>query len=348
VAIFHLSIKHISRSYGISAVENAAAMTGTCLVDERTNTLIDKTKLSAKTFWETLSPEGSAIAKDDLSIWNKIEAYEDEYANKRYKDLAARDKYLNSARTAHTYLFSLPKELTREQNVDLVRGIIKDLFINRGLVASFAIRSKKDNPHVHIQVSNRALENQRFSKAKVTRDLLSYSGIQKTRKFFADKTNAFFESLGMTERLDHRSYAERGIDLIPTKHRGGQVNKLDSVGKKSRISKRNEEIFAENKKRVIENPKIILQELDSIGSLLDKKEIISLIKKRLDQDSGEIYDQVFSSVVQELKAMGKYLKEGIVDTDTVLHPAIEKSFTRVNDLGETPPKKKAWWKIRRN
>jgi len=114
------------------------------------------------------------------------------------------------------------------------------------------------------------------------------------------------------------------------------------------MSKRNDEIFAENKKRIIENPKIILQELDSIGSLLDKKEIISLIKKRLDQDSGEIYDQVFSSVVQELKAMGKSLKEKVVDNDKVLHPTIEKSFPRGNDLGEALPKKKAWWKGRKN
>jgi len=68
----------------------------------------------------------------------------------------------------------------------------------------------------------------------------------------------------------------------------------------------------------------------------------------LDEDSGEIFDRVFSSVVQELKAMGKSLKEKVVDNDKVLHPTIEKSFPRGNDLAENPPKKKAWWKIRMN
>ena len=62
---------------------------------------------------------------------------------------------------------------------------------------------------------------------------------------FIVKTNSFFESLGMAQRVDHRSYAERGIDLIPTKHRGPQVNKLDGLGKASRITKRNKEIFEE-------------------------------------------------------------------------------------------------------
>ena len=348
MAIFHLSIKHIFRSYGVSAVENVATITGTCLVDGRIKATIDKSKLEADVFWETLSPEGSGIPKDDFSIWNKLENFEDEYATQRYKNLGNRQRYINSARIAHAYLFSIPKELTRNQSIDLIRGIVKERFINKGMVATFAVIFKKGNPHTRIQVSHRAIDNkQNFSTVKVTRDLVSPNGMWETRKFFADKTNSFFESLGMTERVDHRSYAERGIDLIPTKHRGPQVSKLDRLGKTSRISKRNEEIFNENKKRVIQNPKIILQELDSMGSLLDENEIISLVKKRLDEDSGEIFKRVFSSVMQELKDRGQYLEGGIVDTDKLLHPPIEKSFPRGNDLAETPPKKKSWgtwWK----
>ena len=84
-----------------------------------------------------------------------------------------------------------------------------------------------------------------------------------------------------------------------------------------------------------------------MGSLLDEKEIISLVKKRLDEDSGEIFDRVFSSVMQELKARGQYLEGGIVDTDKLLHPPIEKSVSGETDLGKAPIKKKAWWKILR-
>ena len=348
MAIFHLRIKHIFRSYGISAVENVAAITGTCLVDGGTKATIDKSKLEVDVFWETLLPEGSGIPKDDRSIWNKLENFEDEYATQRYKNLGNRERYINSARIAHAYLFVIPKELTRDQSIDLIRGIVKERFINRGMVATFAVIFKKGNPHTRIQVSHRAIDNkQNFSMVKVTRDLVSPNGMWETRKFFADKTNAFFESLGMTERVEHRSYTERGIDLIPTKHRGSQVSKLDSLGKASRITKRNEEIFAENKKRVIQNPKIILQELDSMGSLLDEKEIISLVKKRLDEDSGEIFDRVFSSVMQELKARGQYLEGGIVDTDKLLHPPIEKSVSGETNLVKAPIKRKAWWKILR-
>ena len=306
MAFFHLSINHISRSSGRSAVNAVASITGTCLVDERTKAIIDKTKLGTDTFWETLSPEGSGIAKDDLSIWNKIEKFEDDYAVGRYKNLRTREKYKNSARIAHTYRFALPKQLTREQHIDLIRGIVKDKFINIGLVATFSVLSKKDNPLAHIQVSHRAIENnQSFSKFKVTRALVSPNGIRETCKFFADKTNAFFELLRMTERVDHRSYADRGIDLIPTKHRGGQVNKLDSLGKKSRISKRNEEIFEENKKRIIKNPKIIMQELSSNHSILCEKDIISLVKKRLNEDSGELFETILSSILQQLTQIGE-------------------------------------------
>lgn len=115
MAIFHLSINHI-RSYGISAVENVAAITGTCLVDGETKATIDKSKLETDFFWETLSPEGSGIPKNNLSIWNKLENFEDEYATQRYKNLENRQRYINSARIAHAYLFAIPKELTRDQN----------------------------------------------------------------------------------------------------------------------------------------------------------------------------------------------------------------------------------------
>lgn len=151
----------------------------------------------------------------------------------------------------------------------------------------------------------------------------------------------------MTERVDHRSYAERGIGLIPTKHRGPQVSTLDSLGKTSRITKRNDEIFEENRKRVIQNPKIILQELDSMGSLLDEKEIISLVKKRLDEGSGEIFDRVFSSVMQELKGRGQDSGKEIFGTKEGSQPPIEKSVSGETNLGKAPIKKKAWWKILR-
>ena len=114
------------------------------------------------------------------------------------------------------------------------------------------------------------------------------------------------------------------------------INKLLKIARKSRISKRNKKIFVENKKRDddIKNPKIILQRLNSIKSLLDENEIISLVKKRLNEDSGQIFDCVFSSVMQEIKARGQYLEGGIVDTNKILHPTIEKSHPRKRHGGK--------------
>ena len=123
---------------------------------------------------------------------------------------------------------------------------------------------------------------------------------------------------------------------------------LSGFGKVFCLRKKSEKIFEENKQRVIQNPEIIPQELNSIGSLFNEKEIISLVRKRLDENSAEIFNRVFSSVIQEIKARGQCLEGGIVDIPKVLHPTIEKSFPRGNDLAETPPKKRAWWKFRKN
>ena len=43
------------------------------------------------------------------------------------------------------------------------------------------------------------------------------------RAAWSNKVNMTFEKLGMTERIDHRSYSEQGLDLIPTVHEGKAV-----------------------------------------------------------------------------------------------------------------------------
>ena len=43
------------------------------------------------------------------------------------------------------------------------------------------------------------------------------------REAWAVKANEMFESLGMEERMDHRSYKDQGVDLIPTIHEGKAV-----------------------------------------------------------------------------------------------------------------------------
>ncbi len=47
--------------------------------------------------------------------------------------------------------------------------------------------------------------------------------LMELREDWAKKVNMAYEAHGMEERVDHRSYEEQGLDLIPTKHEGKAV-----------------------------------------------------------------------------------------------------------------------------
>ena len=54
---------------------------------------------------------------------------------------------------------ALPRELSREQQLALVRAYVKDNFVDKGMCADFAIHDKgTGNPHVHIMLTVRPLD----------------------------------------------------------------------------------------------------------------------------------------------------------------------------------------------
>lgn len=50
------------------------------------------------------------------------------------------------------------------------------------------------------------------------------------RKAWADLTNDYLERSGSTERIDHRSHAERGIEELPTVHMGVAASQMEKKG----------------------------------------------------------------------------------------------------------------------
>ena len=193
---FHASIGHISRSTGRSAVQNVAYITGETLREDRRELIADYAN-NRGAFWETLAPPGSGIASDDLSFWDKLESFEDAYARQRFKNPASLERYLTSARTGQTYEIALPKELTEAQHIDLIRELVLDRFVSRGLLATYAIHDDEGNPHVHITVSNRTVWNGEISWDKsISRHLTSQIEFRESRKIFAEFINKHQELAG--------------------------------------------------------------------------------------------------------------------------------------------------------
>ncbi len=137
--------------------------------------------------------------------------------------------------------FALPRELTLKQQIVLAayfsRKVAQD---NKGgpLPYSLAIHAGKGtNPHCHLMVSERVNDRikRRTQKAyfarantknpenggfRKTEDLKPKSWLLRTRAEWAHLVNRALESIGSTERVDHRSHKDAGIDRPPSTHIG--------------------------------------------------------------------------------------------------------------------------------
>ncbi len=96
VAIYHLSIKAVSRAVGRSATAAAAYRSASLIADTRTGEIHDYQRRTGVEASFIVAPDGAAWAQDRAALWNAVEAAE------RRKD----------AKVAREYQVALPHELT--------------------------------------------------------------------------------------------------------------------------------------------------------------------------------------------------------------------------------------------
>ena len=156
--IFHLSIQIISRGKGRSAVAAAAYRSGEKITNEYDGVIHDYTRKGGVVHTEILLPDHVPAEYADRSVlWNAVEKIE---------------KNKNSQLSREIEL-ALPVELTKEQNVSLVRDYVNQHFVAAGMCADVAIHDKKDgNPHAHILLTMRLIEQDGIWGAKSKKEYI--------------------------------------------------------------------------------------------------------------------------------------------------------------------------------
>jgi ATP-dependent exoDNAse (exonuclease V) alpha subunit len=221
MAIYHATTKPISRSAGRSAVAAAAYRSGSQLTDERTGQRHDYTRKGGVESAEVIMPDGSTT--DRAALWNAAEAAE----------------IRKDARTAREWEVALPSELSKEQRRELAQGFARSLSERYGVAADCAIHAPgglgdQRNHHAHILLTTRqvAMEDGEIvmgtksdleldNKQRAQRGLSSSEQqIKDIRQEWADRQNSALEQAHSDERVDHRSHAERGIEVEPGRHLG--------------------------------------------------------------------------------------------------------------------------------
>jgi ATP-dependent exoDNAse (exonuclease V) alpha subunit len=255
MAIYHLSIKIISRGKGKSAVAAAAYRAGEIITNNYDGITHDYSRKKGVVHTEILLPENAPIEYSNRSIlWNSVEKIE---------------KAKNS-QLAREIELALPVELTIEQNISLVRDYVKQQFVSAGMVADVCIHDTGNgNPHAHIMLTLRPFnkdkswgskqrkkyildcngnkiydKNKRQYKCKSipATDWDEQSKAEEWRSAWAESVNAILEQQNISERIDHRSYERQGIEQFPTIHLGVAASQMERKGIVTERGNRNREV----------------------------------------------------------------------------------------------------------
>lgn len=249
MAIFHSSSQIISRSKGKSSVGASAYRSGEKIYNERDGIEHDYRRKKGVVFKEILAPENAPTwAKNRARLWNEVEKIE-----KRKDSQLARE--INIA---------LPIEFDREKQIKLVREYVNENFVSMGMIADIVIHdTDNENPHAHIMLTMREINEDGFGKKN--RDWNNRVYIEKWRAELANHINRGLEELGISERVDHRSYEEQGIEKIPTKHEGYIVRAMERRGIETDRGNENREIERDNKIIELANKQIkVIREIQGV------------------------------------------------------------------------------------
>ncbi len=322
MAEFHESISIIGRSNGRCSVQMAAYISGDKLYDERTGLTFDQTSkeevvLSDMVFAERVPNEIRNIS----SFWNSVEQ------NEKHP----------SAQLSRVMEIAFPIELNQSQCEDLIKDYVKSLIEDDKIPGvQYAIHWKEGNPHAHLMMPMRDIDDngqwkskqkreyiltehgdkvpvldeqklseyrekhgEEFNLEKIDKELYDRTDltdderkeerqkildeVQKLRvrkargtverkwqdhiterspwddkdmvitwrARWAEKANIALEKAGFDERIDHRSYAERGIDKVPTIHEGYAARQMGDLSVRvqhnQEVQERNQEIQALNR-----------------------------------------------------------------------------------------------------
>jgi ATP-dependent exoDNAse (exonuclease V) alpha subunit len=230
MAIYHLSVKAISRSAGRSSTAAAAYRAGCEITDKRTGEVHDYTRKGGVASTDLVLPDGAPEwATDRSAVWNAAEAAE------RRKD----------ACVAREFEVALPDELSPDERRRLAVDFAKEMANAEGCAVDVAIHAPgkegdSRNHHAHILRTTRKMGadglTEKLDTEKAGRNRAA--DLEAVRVRWAVLTNERLRENGIEARVDHRSLKDQGIERVPTSHLGPSVTAMERRGVSTDVGKR--------------------------------------------------------------------------------------------------------------
>lgn len=262
MAIYHMSIKNISRAKGKTAIAAAAYRAGTILTDQETGITHSYTQKTEVAYTEIILPEHAPEEYANREIlWNEVQKVETQ----------------DRARLAREWEVALPNELDLDQAKTLIHDFAGSL-VKEGMCVDVSIHWKDGNHHAHIMGTTRPIDKDgkwapkerkgykldaegnkipvidtKTGKQKIgargrkmwqretiqANDWNRREKVEEWRKRWADCCNKY---LSQERRIDHRSYERQGVTQLPTVHEGYAARLMEQRGTVSDLCQRNRDI----------------------------------------------------------------------------------------------------------
>ncbi|TAX70614.1 Ti-type conjugative transfer relaxase TraA [Rhizobium leguminosarum] len=316
MAIMFVRAQVISRGAGRNIVSAAAYRHRTRMIDEQAGTSFSYRGGASELVHEELAlpdqmpdwlrsaVEGCSVAGASEALWNAVEAFE---------------KQAN-ARLARELIIALPEELTRAENIGLVREFVRDNFTSEAMVGDWVYHDKDGNPHIHLLTTVRPLTEEGFgpknapvlgengeplrfvTPGRPTGRIVykSWGGDKETLQAWkiawAETANRHLALAGHEIRLDGRSYAEQGLDGIAQKHLGPEKAALSRRGAEMYFAPADLARRQEMADRLLADPALLLKQLSNERSTFDERDIAKALHRYVDDPA------VFANIRARLMA----------------------------------------------
>ena len=297
MAIYHLSMKPVSRSGGRSAVAAIAYRSASRIENQRDGLTHDFTHKQGVAHAEIVLPNGVVAewAKDRSALWNAAEGAETR------KD----------ARVAREFEIALPHELDAGQRLALTRAFAQGLADRYGAAVDFAVHtphpdSDVRNHHAHVMMTTRTIgpdglggktDLELANKELLPRNLpTSQMQLRDLRQFFEHLANEHLALAGLDIRIDHRSHQERGLEIEPTGHIGVHATQIDRQGGEVSRTRLDLDAALRNADLIREKPEQLLTVITEEKSVFDRHDIARALHRYINDDV-QAFQNAFASVM---------------------------------------------------
>lgn len=140
-------------------------------------------------------------------------------------------------RVVERFVVALPLEATPDQRVELTRAFAEALTRGRaGYIGAIHDKSGNDirNPHFHLAVFDAHEKGGGRGRPRAVVGMARKGAVEAAAALWAETHNAAMAAwgYGAASMIDHRSFAERGIDRLPELHEGPGARRVAAKGVK--------------------------------------------------------------------------------------------------------------------